>query len=223
MRLCCCKGPALACGNTIVIKPAEQTPLTALRLGELVVQAGALTCVLFILTCLMALLLRRWFIRLFVEFVPLNSFLFSPRRSTICLCCRPFVSAVCDRLFAWPLSDSFTHCIVLYCIPYAGFPPGVVNVVAGFGPVAGAALCRHTGVDKIAFTGSDVTGRKIKQMCTETNLKRYVHSVYLFMNVCLFSFFLSLDCVFVCDSLSGVLHGLGRGRLSWVAERQYVP
>ncbi len=32
--------PALACGNTIVLKPAEQTPLTALRLGELPMEAG---------------------------------------------------------------------------------------------------------------------------------------------------------------------------------------
>jgi len=33
-------GPALACGNTLILKPAEQTPLTALRLGELVLEAG---------------------------------------------------------------------------------------------------------------------------------------------------------------------------------------
>jgi acyl-CoA reductase-like NAD-dependent aldehyde dehydrogenase len=33
-------GPALACGNTVVLKPAEQTPLTALRLGELLLEAG---------------------------------------------------------------------------------------------------------------------------------------------------------------------------------------
>ena len=32
--------PALACGNTVILKPAEQTPLTALRLGELVQEAG---------------------------------------------------------------------------------------------------------------------------------------------------------------------------------------
>jgi acyl-CoA reductase-like NAD-dependent aldehyde dehydrogenase len=33
-------GPALACGNTVILKPAEQTPLTALRLGELIMEAG---------------------------------------------------------------------------------------------------------------------------------------------------------------------------------------
>ena len=36
----------------------------------------------------------------------------------------------------------------------AGFPPGVVNVLPGFGPTAGAAISSHMGVDKVAFTGS---------------------------------------------------------------------
>jgi aldehyde dehydrogenase (NAD+) len=43
----------------------------------------------------------------------------------------------------------------------AGLPDGVVNVVTGYGPVAGEALARHDGVDRIAFTGSTATGRKI--------------------------------------------------------------
>jgi len=43
-------GPALACGNTVVLKPAEQTPLTALRLGELVAEAGFPAGVLNIIT-----------------------------------------------------------------------------------------------------------------------------------------------------------------------------
>ncbi|MFP6564782.1 MAG: aldehyde dehydrogenase family protein [Myxococcota bacterium] len=82
--------PALACGNTVVLKPAEQTPLTALRLAELVAEAG--------------------------------------------------------------------------------FPPGVVNVVPGYGPTAGAALAAHPGVDKIAFTGSTEVGRLI-QKAAAGNLK----------------------------------------------------
>jgi acyl-CoA reductase-like NAD-dependent aldehyde dehydrogenase len=71
--------PALACGNAVVLKPAEQTPLTALRIAELAAEAG--------------------------------------------------------------------------------FPPGVFNVVPGFGETAGAALVRHPGVDAIAFTGSTEVGR----------------------------------------------------------------
>ena len=53
----------------------------------------------------------------------------------------------------------------------AGVPPGVVNVVPGYGETAGAALAAHTGVDKVAFTGSHLTGQKIVQ-ASSTNLKR---------------------------------------------------
>ena len=40
----------------------------------------------------------------------------------------------------------------------AGFPPGVVNIVPGFGHTAGAAIAKHMDVDKIAFTGSTEVG-----------------------------------------------------------------
>ena len=85
-------GPALASGCTVVLKPAEQTPLTALRLGELILEAG--------------------------------------------------------------------------------FPPGVVNIVTGYGPTAGAALATHMDVDKVAFTGSTEVGKKIMAMAASSNLKR---------------------------------------------------
>jgi aldehyde dehydrogenase (NAD+) len=50
-------------------------------------------------------------------------------------------------------------------------PPGVVNVVTGYGARAGAALARHPGVDRIAFTGSTVTGRKIIE-ASAVNIKK---------------------------------------------------
>jgi len=84
-------GPALAAGCTVVLKPAEQTPLTALRLGELALEAG--------------------------------------------------------------------------------FPEGVINIVPGFGPSAGAALVEHPGVDKIAFTGESTTGKTIMKNAADS-LKR---------------------------------------------------
>ncbi|MEZ6042230.1 MAG: aldehyde dehydrogenase family protein [Planctomycetaceae bacterium] len=84
-------GPALAAGNTIVMKPAEQTPLTCLRLAELALAAG--------------------------------------------------------------------------------FPPGVINVVPGYGPTAGAALVAHPEVDKIAFTGEGTTAKIIMKNAADT-LKR---------------------------------------------------
>lgn len=84
-------GPSLATGNTVVLKPAEQTPLSALRLGELIQEAG--------------------------------------------------------------------------------FPPGVVNIVTGFGETAGAALAASEHVDKVSFTGETTTGREVVKGST-SNLKR---------------------------------------------------
>ena len=83
--------PALACGCTVVLKPAELTPLTALRIGELALEAG--------------------------------------------------------------------------------FPPGVLNVVPGFGKTAGQALVDHPDVDKVTFTGSPGVGREILRSAAG-NLKR---------------------------------------------------
>jgi aldehyde dehydrogenase (NAD+) len=54
----------------------------------------------------------------------------------------------------------------------AGFPPGVVNILPGYGPTAGAALARHMDVDKIAFTGSTEVGHLILKASAESNLKR---------------------------------------------------
>ncbi|HEX7050111.1 MAG TPA: aldehyde dehydrogenase family protein [Longimicrobiales bacterium] len=83
--------PALACGNTVVLKPAEQTPLSALELAALAAAVG--------------------------------------------------------------------------------LPPGVLNVLPGFGETAGAALVRHPDVDKIAFTGSTAVGKVIMREAAAT-LKR---------------------------------------------------
>jgi acyl-CoA reductase-like NAD-dependent aldehyde dehydrogenase len=82
--------PALATGNTIVIKPAEQTPISILELAKIFQEVG--------------------------------------------------------------------------------IPDGVINVVPGFGSVAGDALVSHPGIDKIAFTGSTKTGRLIMQSASK-NLK----------------------------------------------------
>jgi len=82
---------AITSGCTIVLKPAEETPLTALRLGELVIEAG--------------------------------------------------------------------------------FPPGVINIVPGYGHIAGAALASHPGVDRISFTGSTEVGKDIVR-ASAGNLKK---------------------------------------------------
>lgn len=53
----------------------------------------------------------------------------------------------------------------------AGFPPGVVNVVTGYGDPAGAALVSHPEVDKVAFTGSTATGLKIASIAAARNAR----------------------------------------------------
>ncbi|CAN6674992.1 aldehyde dehydrogenase [NAD(P)+] 1 [Trichomonascus vanleenenianus] len=53
----------------------------------------------------------------------------------------------------------------------AGFPPGVINIISGFGRDAGAALAAHMDVDKIAFTGSTLTGRAVMKAAAESNMK----------------------------------------------------
>jgi aldehyde dehydrogenase (NAD+) len=85
-------GPALATGCTVVLKPAEQTPLTALRVAELAQEADV--------------------------------------------------------------------------------PDGVLNVVPGYGPTAGAALSGHLDVDKVAFTGEYTTGQIVMEAAARSNLKR---------------------------------------------------
>lgn len=56
-------------------------------------------------------------------------------------------------------------------IKEAGFLPGIVNVLSGFGSPTGAALALHMKIRKISFTGSVATGRKIMKMAADSNLK----------------------------------------------------
>jgi aldehyde dehydrogenase (NAD+) len=53
----------------------------------------------------------------------------------------------------------------------AGFPPGVLNLVTGYGPTAGAAISSHMKIEKIAFTGSTLVGRKVMEAAAKSNLK----------------------------------------------------
>ncbi|KAI0294174.1 aldehyde dehydrogenase [Russula brevipes] len=53
----------------------------------------------------------------------------------------------------------------------AGFPPGVVNVVTGYGNTAGQAISEHPNIHKVAFTGSTLVGRKIMEAAAKSNLK----------------------------------------------------
>lgn len=53
----------------------------------------------------------------------------------------------------------------------AGFPPGVFNLITGYGPTAGAAIASHMKIEKVAFTGSTIIGRKVMEAAAKSNLK----------------------------------------------------
>jgi acyl-CoA reductase-like NAD-dependent aldehyde dehydrogenase len=67
-----------------------------------------------------------------------------------------------------PLSSLYAASL----IKEAGFPPGVVNVVPGYGPSAGAAIAEHMDIDKVSFTGSTAVGKLIQQASGRSNLKK---------------------------------------------------
>lgn len=53
----------------------------------------------------------------------------------------------------------------------AGLPPGVLNVLSGFGNPCGDAIARHMGIRRISFTGSHATGKIVQRAAAEPNLK----------------------------------------------------
>ena len=53
----------------------------------------------------------------------------------------------------------------------AGFPPGVINIVNGYGHTVGHAISHHMHIEKVAFTGSTLVGRKVLEAAAKTNLK----------------------------------------------------
>ena len=65
----------------------------------------------------------------------------------------------------------------------AGFPDGVINVIPGYGPTAGAAIVRHPDVHKIAFTGSTEVGKLIQvhKIQSISSLMRLSHSTPLWI------------------------------------------
>ncbi|KAF9262220.1 aldehyde dehydrogenase [Marasmius fiardii PR-910] len=52
-----------------------------------------------------------------------------------------------------------------------GFPPGVINILVGYGQTVGNAISTHDGIEKVAFTGSTLTGRKVMEAASKSNLK----------------------------------------------------
>uniref|UniRef100_A0A4D5R9U2 Retinal dehydrogenase 1 n=1 Tax=Scolopendra viridis TaxID=118503 RepID=A0A4D5R9U2_SCOVI len=84
----------------------------------------------------------------------------------------PALAAGCCVIIKPAEQTPLTALVIADLVKEAGIPPGVVNVVPGYGPTAGAALVEHPDVDKIAFTGSTEVGHIIQQNSSKTNLKR---------------------------------------------------
>lgn len=61
--------------------------------------------------------------------------------------------------------------VVAKCMKEIGFPPGVLNILSGFGRPCGEAIAKHMDIRKLAFTGSTATGKAIKKAAAESNLK----------------------------------------------------
>ncbi|KAI0638767.1 aldehyde dehydrogenase [Trametes polyzona] len=92
------------------------------------------------------------------------------------------------QMFAWKIGPAlaagctiimkpseFTPLTALYMsklIDQVGFPAGVFNLVNGYGHVVGQAMAEHRGIEKIAFTGSTLVGRKIMEAAAKSNLKK---------------------------------------------------
>ncbi|XP_075974915.1 aldehyde dehydrogenase X, mitochondrial-like [Anticarsia gemmatalis] len=84
----------------------------------------------------------------------------------------PALAAGCTVVIKPAEQTPLTALAVTALIKEVGIPAGVVNVVPGYGPTAGAALSYHPDVDKIAFTGSTEVGKLILTAAPAVNLKR---------------------------------------------------
>ena len=79
----------------------------------------------------------------------------------------PALAAGCTMVLKPAEEAPLTTLYLAKLIEEAGFPPGVFNVVPGTGEVAGAALARHPGIDKVSFTGSPEVGRQIMRVAAD--------------------------------------------------------
>ena len=80
----------------------------------------------------------------------------------------PAIAAGCTCVLKPAEQTPLTALELAHWFAEAGLPPGVVNIVTGFGETAGAPLVEHAEVNKVAFTGSAAVGKKIVKMAAET-------------------------------------------------------
>ncbi|MFV2114089.1 aldehyde dehydrogenase family protein [Micromonospora sp. LOL_025] len=79
----------------------------------------------------------------------------------------PALAAGCTVVLKPSELTPLTAYLLFEAIHEAGFPPGVVNLVTGTGPVVGEAIAAHPDVDMVSFTGSTATGRRISHLAAD--------------------------------------------------------
>ncbi|CAD6573507.1 MAG: aldehyde dehydrogenase (NAD(P)(+)) ald5 [Tremellales sp. Tagirdzhanova-0007] len=84
----------------------------------------------------------------------------------------PALAAGCCVIMKPSELTPLTALVLCELVKEAGFPPGVFNTLPGLGSTTGNAIARHMDIDKVAFTGSVATGRKISIAAAESNLKK---------------------------------------------------
>jgi aldehyde dehydrogenase (NAD+) len=84
----------------------------------------------------------------------------------------PALATGCTVVLKSSEKTPITALMLAKLIKEAGYPPGVVNILSGFGPTCGAFMAKHKNVDKVAFTGSSAVGRLVQKYAAESNLKR---------------------------------------------------
>ncbi|KAJ4959275.1 hypothetical protein NE237_026386 [Protea cynaroides] len=83
----------------------------------------------------------------------------------------PALAAGCTMLLKPAEQTPLSALFFAHLSKLAGIPDGVLNVIPGFGPTAGAAICSHMDIDKVSFTGSTEVGRLVMQAAATSNLK----------------------------------------------------
>ncbi|KAJ4846392.1 Aldehyde dehydrogenase 2 member C4 [Turnera subulata] len=83
----------------------------------------------------------------------------------------PAMAAGCTMIVKPAEQTPLTALFYAHLAKLAGIPDGVLNVVPGYGPTAGAAITSHMDVDKVCFTGSTEVGREIMKASGNSNLK----------------------------------------------------
>ncbi|KAF2303897.1 hypothetical protein GH714_024189 [Hevea brasiliensis] len=84
----------------------------------------------------------------------------------------PALAAGCTMVVKPAEQTPLSALYYAYLAKQAGIPDGVINVINGYGPTAGAAISSHMDIDKVSFTGSTEVGRKVMQAAAMSNLKR---------------------------------------------------